>query len=290
MKVLIIGSEGQLGTELCRAFPEDDVVRADLDAGDHRVDLAAPGQTAALLAHVEPALVINTAAFHNVPRCEEEPALAWAVNATGARDLARACAKQGARLVHISTDYVYGDGHDAPLPEETPPSPLSTYGASKLAGEHLVAAECPNHLIVRSSALYGPAPCRAKEGRNFVNLMLHLAETRGEVRVVTDEVTTPTYTVALAEQVALLARKGHPGVYHASCQGACSWHAFARAIFELTDRDTAVREATRADFPSPVRRPAYSALDNARLRDAGLDRMPPWREALAAFLRDHPPA
>lgn len=284
MKVLVIGSEGQLGTELCRAFGGEQLVRADLDGGDRAIDVAEDGAADALVGETAPGLVINTAAFHNVPLCEDQPARAWAVNATGARNVARACATHGARLVHISTDYVFGDGHDAPIGEDAAPAPLSTYGASKLAGEHLVAAECPNHLIVRSSALYGPAPCRAKEGRNFVSLMLHLAETRGEVRVVTDEVTTPTYTVALAEQVAVLARKGRPGLYHAACQGACSWHAFARAIFELTGRDVPVREATRADFPSPVRRPAYSALDNARLREAGLDRMPPWREALEAYL------
>ena len=139
-------------------------------------------------------------------------------------------------------------------------------------------------MIVRGAALYGPAACLAKEGMNFVGLMLHLASTRPEVKVVTDEITTPTYTVALAKQLKLVAEKGEPGLYHGTCRGACSWHEFAKAIFEMTNTDVVLKEATSADFPSPVQRPSYSVLQNKRLEDQGLDIMPEWREALADYL------
>ena len=156
---------------------------------------------------------------------------------------------------------------------------------SKAAGEYLIAANCRDHQIVRTAAIYGEAPCLAKDGRNFVGLMLHLAETRGEVKVVTDEFTTPTYTKALAAQLRLLVEKGKPGLYHATCQGACSWYEFAAAIFEMTGTKVALHQATSADFPSPVQRPSYSVLENAHLQAQGIDIIPPWREALEEYLR-----
>src|SRR5690606_5286510 len=144
------------------------------------------------------------------------------------------CHAAGARLIHISTDYVFGYGGTRPYTEDDMPAPLSVYAASKLAGEHLIAAECPNHCIVRTSGLYGTAKCRAKDGMDCVALTLRLAAPRGEVRVVTDEYVTPTYTVALARQLRVLAERGKPGVYHATCNGHCSWYDFAEAVFAET--------------------------------------------------------
>ena len=138
---------------------------------------------------------------------------------------------------------------------------------------------------MRSAALYGAAPCLAKQGMNFVRLMLHLAATRPEVRVVTDEITTPTHTRALAKQLRVLAEQGEPGLYHATCQGACSWYDFAKAIFAKTNTQAILVPATSADFPSPVRRPRYSVLDNAHLRAQGLDIMPAWEDALDEYLK-----
>jgi dTDP-4-dehydrorhamnose reductase len=158
------------------------------------------------------------------------------------------------------------------------------YAASKLAGEHLIASVLDDHLIVRTAAIYGNAPCRAKGGRNFIGTMLHLAATRPEVKVVTDEITTPTYTLALARQIRLLAEKGEPGVYHATCRGDCSWFDFARAIFEETDTQVVLSPTTSAEFQSPVRRPAYSVLENRHAQAQGLDIMPPWRDALKDYL------
>lgn len=281
-RVLVTGAKGQLGTEVCAAFAGWEVVPVDID----RVDLRDAGAIRALiLDDVKPDLVVNTAAAHNVPECEQEPATAFAVNATAVRALGMACRECGARCVHISTDYVFGFGGTRPYVESDCPAPLNVYAASKLAGEHLLAAECADHVILRTAALYGHAPCVAKGGKNFVQLMLHLAATRPEVRVVTDEITTPTYTRALAAQLRLVAEKGEPGVYHATCNGTCSWHEFARAIFDETGTSANLLPATSADFPSPVKRPDYSVLCNRHLQAQGLDIMPHWRDALRDYVR-----
>lgn len=284
MRVLVIGAAGQLGTEICKVYADTELYRADIDGAELRLDIAnAEAVAKVIVDDVKPGIVINTAAAHNVPDCEINPARAFALNATAVRGLAIACREANARFVHIGTDYVFGDGV-RPYTETDLPAPLNVYGASKLAGEHLAAAMCPNHIIVRTAALYGPAPCRAKAGKNFVGLMLELAATRPEVKVVTDEFTTPTYTVALAAQIRRLAQDGQPGLYHATCGGSCSWYEFAKAIFEETRTNVKLVPGTAADFTSPVRRPRYSVLDNHRLRTQGLDIMPDWREALATYL------
>lgn len=285
MRVLIVGALGQLGTDLCREFADTELCTADLDGGDYELDIRNFAQVRRIiLGAVKPELVFNCAAAHNVPRCERDPGLAFAVNAAGARHIAMACKTVKARLVHVSSDYVFGYGHTRPLLETDLPAPLNVYAASKLAGEHLVAAECPDHLIIRTAAIYGTAPCRAKGGRNFVEMMLHLAATRPEVKVVTDEITTPTYTAALARQMRLLAEKGAPGLYHATCQGACSWYEFAEAIFAETSTQARLVPARAAEFQSPVKRPEYSVLENRRAREQNLDIMPHWRDALRDYL------
>lgn len=288
MKLLLIGARGQLGSDCVHAFAGAKIHRADREGADIVLDIAHGERVQEVIEELRPDVVLNTAAAHNVPQCEKDPATAFAINAAGVFYLAKACASTGARLLHISTDYVFGDGHSAPIPETAPPAPLSVYAASKLAGEHLALANHKDTVIVRSAALYGTAPCLAKGGMNFVRLMLHLAAARPEVKVVTDEITTPTSTAALARQLRVLAERGEPGIYHATCQGACSWHDFARAIFDKTKTAANLLPATCADFPSPVRRPHYSVLDNARLRAQGLDVMPAWEAALDEYLATLP--
>lgn len=287
MRTLVIGAEGQLGVEVCCVFADTELHTADLDGAGHILDVRDHERALDLITReIRPNLVILCAAAHNVPQCEKDPDLAFAINAIGARNIALASHEAGVRLVFISTDYVFGGGGTRPYVETDRPAPLNAYAASKLAGEHLVAAQCPNHQIIRTAALYGAAPCRAKGGRNFVETMLHRAATQPEVRVVTDEITTPTYTVALARQIRLLAERGEPGLYHATCQGACSWYDFAQAIFEETSTAVKLIPTTSAEFPSPVRRPSYSVLDNAHARVQNLDSMPPWREALKLYLAE----
>lgn len=285
MRVLVVGAAGQLGVDLCRAFADVELRTADLDGGDFDLDICDSGSVhRVIVQELKPDVVINAAAACNVPLCEKEQAVAFAVNATAAFHLARCCNEVGARLVHISTDYVFGHGATEPIGEEWRTGPLNVYGVSKLAGEQIIAAYCADYIIVRTAAIYGAAPCRAKAGKNFVELMLHLAATQPEVRVVTDEITTPTYTRALARQIRLITEKGEVGIYHATCDGACSWYEFAQAIFEATQNSVKLVPSTVAEFKSEVQRPAYSVLDNRHARSQGLDIMPHWREALDDYL------
>jgi dTDP-4-dehydrorhamnose reductase len=301
MRVLVVGGTGQLGRDLVEILRDDahlDVLTAARSGADFIVDLANPTSLREVLEGVaRPQLIINTAAAHNVPACESNPEEAWRVNATGVAALAHSSARIGARLVHISTDYVFGaaprkdpSGQPSPWREQDLPAPLNVYGTSKLAGEHLLAATLQDHVIVRSSGLYGRSPCLAKGGRNFVQQMLHLGAERGEVSVVTDEILTPTSSVALARQIRAVALCEARGTFHATCQGECSWHEFAKAIFEEMGQTVSVLPATSTDFPSAVRRPAYSVLENERLKAAGIDCMPAWREALRTYLASTPEA
>jgi len=281
MRVVVIGARGQLGTELCAVYRDEDLIPIDIDTLDVRDAHAVSN----LIQSARPNLVVNTAAAHNVAECETDPDTAFAVNAAGARNVAAACAGVSARLVYISTDYIFsGDRPGIPLVEDDLPGPRSVYAASKLAGEHLVAAQCPDHLIIRSAAMYGPAPCIAKGGRNFVSLMTHLAATQPEVRVVNDQITTPTYARSLATQIKLAGEKAPPGIYHATCNGECSWYEFAREIFDVLKIKTPLLPVSTEDIPSTVQRPRYSVLQNKRLQDLRLDIMPHWKHALHEYL------
>jgi dTDP-4-dehydrorhamnose reductase len=285
MKVLVIGAGGQLGSSICEVFADARVFRAEPDSEEILIDVTdAEGMREAIVERVRPDVVVNTAAAHDVVRCENNPAWAFAVNASGAMNVAKACAQIEARLLHVSTDYVFGDGvAGRPFTESDSPIPLSVYGASKFAGECLIAAYCPNYCVVRTAGLYGLAPCKGKSGENFVRKMLAGADK--ELRVVDDEFTTPTYTLALARQMRVLAEKGAPGVYHATCQGECSWFEFAETIFLESGVSAHVTPVARDCFPSAVKRPRRSVLDNRRLREQGLDIMPHWRDALREYLR-----
>jgi dTDP-4-dehydrorhamnose reductase len=277
--VVVIGSTGQLGSDCVAAFADQHVVglsHADVDIGD------ADGLRAAL-GGLAPAIVVNTAAFLDVPRCETEVAKAFALNAIAPRTLAAICRELGARLVHVSTDYVFDGAGQVPYVETDRAMPLSVYGVSKLAGEHGVLNDGGDHQVVRSSGLYGLRPCRAKGG-NFVDAITAAAASKPEVRVVTDEICTPTFTADLAAQLRVLALEGGPGLYHATNQGSCSWYDFARAVFDLSGITTPLRTASVRDFPATVRRPPYSVLENAALGRAGLDRMRSWREAVADYM------
>ena len=237
------------------------------------------------------AIIVNTAAFHQVDRCEEEPASAYAVNATGAHNVAAAAGAAGAKLIHISTDYVFDGAKTSPYEESDLPGPLNVYGASKLAGEHLVRAACEHSFVVRTSGLYGPHPCRAKGGLDFPSLMLKLAREKGELSVVTDQVVGPTYTPDLARQLVALATTDGYGVIHATGVGEVSWHGFATETLRLAGLDgVLVHRTTSAGAASNVRRPAYSILEHRRLQDLGILAMRPWQEALADYVESLEPA
>ena len=278
--VVVIGSTGQLGSDCLEAFRTERLV--GLSHGD--VELAEEGSLRAALPPLAPDVVVNTAAFHDVPACETDPERAYRLNAVAPRRLGRLCAELGARLVHISTDYVFDGTKGAPYVETDRPLPLNVYAISKLAGEYEVLACGARHQVVRSSGLYGVRPCRAKGG-NFVDTILARAARDPVVRVVDDEILTPTWTGSLAAQLRTLALEGAPGLYHATDHGSCSWFEFTRELFALAGVRTPLERTSVRAFASPVRRPAYSVLENAALAAAGLDRMRPWRESLAECLR-----
>jgi dTDP-4-dehydrorhamnose reductase len=282
-RVLVLGATGQLGADVVDAFRFAgwDVV----GLGHADVDVAHAPAVLAAVSAARPALVVNTAAFHHLDRCEEDHASAYAANAIGARNVAEAAADAGAALIHISTDYVFDGAKGSPYEESDLPGPLNVYGASKLFGEYLVQAICPRSFVVRTSGLYGPRPCRAKGGLNFPRLMLKLATEQRQLTVVTDEVVGPTYTPDLARQLVALAATDGYGIVHATGVGEVSWHAFATETLRLAGlSEVPIHEATTATMVRKVRRPSYSILAHRRLRELDIMVMRPWQEALAEYV------
>ena len=186
--------------------------------------------------------------------------------------------------MHVSTDYVFDGGKGSPYVEEDNPRPLNAYGISKLAGEHFVRSTTDKHFVLRTSALYGKSPCRAKGGLNFIELMLKLAKERDELRVVDSEVVTPTSTAELAQQIVELSRSDCYGLYHATAEGRCSWYEFAREIFALTGTSVRLNVAAPGEFPAKVARPSYSVLENRALKNRGLNTFKPWQDGLQKYL------
>jgi dTDP-4-dehydrorhamnose reductase len=228
--------------------------------------------------------VVNTAAMHHVEKCEQDPEKAFAVNAIGSRNLALKARELGTVLMHVSTDYVFDGAKGTPYEEQDAPWPLSVYGNSKLSGEYFVRATAPKHFVLRTSALYGRSPCRAKGGLNFIELMLKLAKERGEVKVVDNEFVTPTATEELARQIVVLSRSDAYGLYHATAEGSCSWYEFARQIFDLTQTKVTLKATGPNEFPAKVARPRYSVLENRALKSRGLNHFIPWNRALQKYL------
>jgi dTDP-4-dehydrorhamnose reductase len=235
------------------------------------------------LSRVNPEIVINTAAFNRVDDCEDDPETAFSVNAFGARNLARVCAELHCALMHISTDYVFGGEKSVPYTEYDAPNPLSVYGGSKLAGEYFVRNICPKHFIVRTSGLYGAAGSKGKGG-NFVETMVRMAGAGKPLRVVDDQVLTPTYTRDLAGKLEELARTEAYGLYHMTNRGQCSWYEFAARIFNILSLEPDFGPTTSKAFGAKARRPAYSVLAATKLGQLGIADLPPWESALERYL------
>ncbi len=281
-RILVTGGGGQLASYLADRLPADATVsltHAELDVTDEGAVASAIGEHA-------PKAVINTAAFHHVDTCETEVARSFQVNAEAPRILARACAKAGAVLVHVSTDYVFG-GQAArkPLSEDDPPAPLSVYGTSKLAGEHLIRSTGTQHLIVRTCGLYGARGSAAKGG-NFVRTMLRLARERGEVRVVNDQRCTPSYALDVAEAIVDLLAVQAQGTYHAVNAGACTWFEFAEEIFAGAGLALASTPVTSAELPTIAARPPYSVLATEHMVGTLGRPLRRWQDAVRAYLSE----
>jgi len=238
-----------------------------------------------MLTEVMPDVVINTAAFHRVDDCEDQPEKAFKVNTYAMRNLAQICLDLDCALVHISTDYVFGGEKRTPYTEDDAPNPLNVYGVSKLAGEYFVRNICPKHFIIRTSGLYGVAGSSGKGG-NFIETMIRLAKEHKPIRVVNDQVLTPTYTKDLAPKIKELLQTEAYGLYHITNSGQCSWYEFAGKIFELLDLKPDFSPTTTDEFRAKARRPAYSVLAHNKLKRLGLDDLRPWPQALKAYLEE----
>lgn len=283
MRAVIIGASGQLAHDLAGALASEGHEVAGLT--HQQIEVADLESVRAALPAARPDIVINTAACHKVDDVEDNPERAFAVNASGTRNLAIVCRDLDVPLVHLSTDYVFSGSKGTPYVESDGVDPVNVYGVSKAAGEMLLRHVWPKHYIVRSSGLYGVAGSSGKGG-NFVETMLRLAREGRSVRVVNDQTLTPTSTRHLARQIAVLIQRGRYGTYHATCQGECSWYGFAARIFEHSGLSPQLSPQTTAESGARATRPSFSVLDNAALRALGIDRMPPWQDALAEYLEE----
>lgn len=287
MRLLVTGANGQLGRALRAALDSGDAPSAyagyEADWVDlPELDIANAGAVGAWFAAHDPYdVVVNCAAFTNVDGCEADFGAAFAANALGPMNLARACATQGTTLVHVSTDYVFPGTEPGERVETDVPVPISAYGRSKLAGEGLALAANPRTHVVRTAWLYG-------EGKNFVRTMLNVAKTHDVVTVVDDQLGNPTSAADLAREILRIAQTDAYGIWHCTNEGICSWADLAQAAFELAGVSCTIRRCTSADWkrmnPQSADRPAFSALRNARLESTIGNTMRPWREALADYL------
>lgn len=284
MRVLILGANGQLGSDICEVFSKDwDVVKAI-----HRdADINNFWAARSLIDKINPDCLINTAAAHNVEKCEANPDTCYKTNALATRNLAEICREADIPFVHFSTDYVFDGFNRKPYVETDPTNPLNAYGLSKREGERMALAAWRKTIILRTGGIYGKNPCRAKEGLNFVKLMIKLAGEKPEIRVVDEEIVTPTPTKAIAEQTLALVKSGEYGLFHATCQGQCSWHEFAKTIFELAGIKANLAKAHPKEFSAKIRRPSWSVLENYNLKREGLDLMPHWHDSLEEYIKEN---
>ncbi len=280
---VIIGAKGQLGYDLLRMKPRnlegiglghDDIEIRDYAAVDRK------------LKEWKPRYVIDLAAYHRVDICEDQAALTFEVNALAAGNLARICREIGAVFVFASTDYVFSGLESSPRIETDATDPINVYGASKRAGESLVKNFCPeSHVIFRVSGLYGVAGSSGKGG-NFIETMVRLAREGKPIRVVNDQILTPTYTRELAAKIWEVIQKGAFGLFHCTSNGECSWFDFAKEIFRRMNLNPPLSPQSTAESGARATRPKYSVLDNRHLRDLGMDTMRPWPEALGDYLKE----
>jgi len=275
VRLLVTGAGGMLGRDVARAGARSghEVIALERSA----LDVSSEPATQKVLGAERPDAVLNCAAFTDVDGAESAEAAAMAVNAAGAGHLAAAAARVGARVVHVSTDYVFDGAGGRPYLESDEPHPLSAYGRTKLAGEREVAARNPDHAVVRSSWLFGAG------GGNFVQTMLSLGLERTEVTVVDDQVGCPTWTGHLAPALVRLAEGHGPGVFHVAGGGSCSWYELAEEVMREAGLECSVRPGRTADLGRPAPRPALSALVGSR-PDAPV--LAPWREGLRGYLAE----
>lgn len=285
-RILITGSKGQLGRAINQIFMEQADTKTTIinsDMGEPTaycpiiLDITNSVAVMNLVQDLKPDVIINCAAYTAVDLCESDQDKVYKINAIGPKNLATAANALDAKLVQVSTDYVFDGEAKVPYTEEDATNPKSVYGSTKLAGEDLVKNHCMKYYIIRTAWLYG-------EGKNFVKTMLGLADKNAEIRVVNDQHGTPTSALELARAIAFIINTDNYGIYHGTCEGETTWYAFAKEIFDLVGKNIKVEGITTEEYPTPAARPMYSVLENKKLKEMGFFTKP-WKEALQEYMK-----
>ncbi len=276
-KILVTGCNGQLGRAINQLYSKNNEIEiVNTDVAD--LDITDVSKVLELVRQIKPYAIINCAAHTGVDACETECDSAYRINAIGPRNLSIAATETKAKMIHISTDYVFAGDATTPYLEFDKPDPQGMYGKTKLAGEHFVEQFARNYFIIRTAWLYG-------DGKNFVKTMLRLSETNDTVRVVKDQVGSPTSAKELARIIDKLIWTENYGLFHGTCEGVASWADFAEEIFKLSKKSTQVVKVTTEEYGNPVKRPAYSVLENYMLKLTTNYRAADWQDALAEYLK-----
>ncbi len=275
-RVMITGANGQLGRAVNLQYADSgEYELINTDVGE--LDITNIDKVMAFVREVKPYAIINCAAYTAVDACEKEEDLAFRINAIGPRNLSIAATETGAKMMHVSTDYVFDGNGTRPYRETDPTGPQGAYGRTKLAGEDFVREFSDRHFIVRTAWLYG-------DGKNFVKTMLRLSETNDKVRVVMDQVGSPTSADELAKAIAYLLPTENYGLFHGTCEGDCSWAQFTEEIFRLAGKNTIVEAITSEEYAAAAKRPAYSILENYMLKMTTDFMFADWHDAIAAYI------
>lgn len=275
-KILVTGCNGQLGRAINEEYKNEEAELINTDVAE--LDITDVDKVIAFVVENKPDVIINCAAHTNVNACESQWELAYKINAIGPRNLSIAATKVGAKMIHVSTDYVFDGTADEPYNEFSSVAPLGAYGKTKLAGEEFVKQFADKFFIVRTAWLYG-------DGKNFVKTMLSLGKEKNEVSVVADQIGSPTSASELAKMIHVLEPTENYGIFHGTCEGECSWADFADKIFELAGMDVKVNHITTDEYPTPAKRPAYSVLDNYMLRLTTDFKFANWEDALKEYMK-----
>ncbi len=286
-RIFITGASGQLGLALNRLMSGQEeyrICRTDAvsspDGEVQALDITDELAVQEAISGFDPDIIINCAAMTAVDLCETEQDKAYRINALGPKNLALAAEKCGAKLIHVSTDYVYDGQADKPYIETDATNPVSVYGRTKLEGDRFVSEICSKYFILRTAWVYG-------EGKNFVKTMLRLAEAGNHIRVVSDQYGTPTSALELAKVIIFLMETDSYGIYHTTCEGSTSWYEFAKIIFKLTGKTVEVEPIPTSEYPTPAKRPMYSVLENKALKDRHGYYMKDWTKALEEYMKDY---
>ncbi len=283
--ILITGANGQLGRALNTVLKEQldsDTIILNTSRGEPTaycpilLDITNPVAVTNIVQDLKPDIIINCAAHTAVDLCETDEERAYEINALGPKNLAAAANAIDAKLIHVSTDYVFDGERKTPYTEEDQANPQTVYGQTKLEGERLVQNHCEKYFIIRTAWLYG-------EGKNFVKTMLQLAENHTEVRVIRDQFGTPTSALELAKAIVFLMNTENYGIYHGTCEGIATWYEFATEVFRLAKKEITVKPITTEEYPTPAKRPKYSVLENKKLKALNYY-MKPWKDALQEYI------